>query len=251
MRRLLFVVIMLLTLAPAAGAADVDIVVSAAASLTESFNTLKTSFEQSHPGIRVVTNYGASGSLLQQLINGAPVDVFVSADQETMDKAEAGKVVDPASRVAFAENAMVLIAPSGLQSISSLADLAGPNVTRIAIGSPETVPAGRYARDALKSAGLWDSIQEKLIPGNNVKQVLTYVQRGETDAGLVFATDAKAAGDSVRTVAELSGHAPARYYAAVTASTTHKEAAAAFVAFLVSEQGQAVLAGFHFKPVRP
>ena len=145
---------------------------------------------------------------------GAPVDVFASADQETMDSAVKKSLVDPATRRDFALNDLVLITPANgtLTGPDGLADAA---VKHIAIGTPESVPAGRYAREALTSAGTWEALQSKFVFGNNVRQVLSYIQRGEADAGFVYRTDALAGGKDVRIVTAMTGHKPVCYPIAV------------------------------------
>ena len=166
-----------------------EMTVSAAASLTNAFTELKTLFEKSHVGLTVHVNFAASNPLLKQIQEGAPVDVFASADQATMDKAVASKVVNPATRKNFAQNNLVLIVPTGAQKPAKLDEL--KTYKRVAVGNPDSVPVGRYTKAALTTAKLWDALQPQLILGNSVRQVLDYVARGEVDAGFVYGTDAK------------------------------------------------------------
>ena len=149
------------------------------------------------------TNFAASNPLLKQMQEGAPVDVFASADQETMDKAQKAQLIKPESRKNFVSNTVVLIVPAQGKKFGSLAEL--KKAQRIAVGSPESVPVGRYTRDALKSAGLWETLQPSFIYGNSVRQVLDYVARGEVDAGIVYATDAKQRADKVDVCLTLTG----------------------------------------------
>lgn len=224
-----------------------EIVVSAAASLTNAFDVVKKRFEAAHPGVTVVTNYGASGALLKQMENGAPVDVFASADQKTMDEAAAKGLIIPATRRDFVKNGLVLVVPADSKlAVKAEQDLALPKVTRIALGNPETVPAGRYAQEGLALAGLWDALRPKYIFGNNVRQVLDYVVRGEVDAALVFATDARQAGTKVRVVREMQTKTAALYPVAVSAASRKPEARA-FVDFLLGAEGQSVLQSFGFR----
>ena len=134
----------------AAPAKAAEMTISGAASLTNAFTELKGLFEKQHPGLTAHVNFAASNPLLKQIQEGAPVDVFASADQATMDKAVASKVVDPATRRDFALNDLVLIVPAGGKKPADLADL--KNFKRIAVGNPDSVPAGRYAREALTTA---------------------------------------------------------------------------------------------------
>ncbi len=135
-----------------------------AASLTNAFTELAGIFEKKHPGLSVNTNYAASNPLLKQIVEGAPVDVFASADQATMDKAGEAKVVDPATRKNFAANDLVLIVPKNSQMPTYLRNL--EKFGRIAVGNHDSVPAGRYTRDALIHAGLYDKLKDKYIQGS-------------------------------------------------------------------------------------
>src|SRR5487761_2689902 len=186
-----------------------ELTISAAVSLETAFKAIGASFEQAEPQARLTFNFAASGVLLQQIERGAPVDVFATADQETMDRAAAGKLIMPASRKSFAGNRLVLVVPaSNFARVLSLTDLKRQLVKRIAIGAPASVPAGRYARDALLPAGAWDVLQPKLIYAESVRQVLDYVARGEVDAGFVYLTDAQIANGRVQVVAELATSRP-------------------------------------------
>lgn len=235
-----------LCLAPALASAA-DLTVSAAASLTDAFKVVKTAFEQANPGTTMTTNFAASGPLLRQIESGAPVDVFASADQKTMDQAAAKGLLAPGTRADFVQNALVLIQPAGAApALKGLADLTQPGVKRIAIGNPATVPAGRYAQEALTSAKLWEIVTPKLVPGESVRQTLDYVARGEADAGFVFATDAKSAGAKVRVVTEAATTTPVRYPIAVVAASKNPKAKA-FVDFVLSPAGQKILQDHGFK----
>lgn len=233
-------------LAPALAQAA-DLTVSAAASLTDAFTVIKKAFEQANPGTTVVTNFAASGPLLRQIESGAPVDVFASADEKTMDQAAAKGLIVPATRRDFVRNALVLIQPAdGKVALKSLADLTLPGVKRIALGNPETVPAGRYTKEALTNAKLWEALQPKLVPGESVRQTLDYIARGEVDAGFVFATDAKIAGAKVKLVAEAPTTTPVSYPIAVIAASKNPKAKA-FVDFVLSPAGQKILQEYGFK----
>lgn len=149
------------------------------ASLTNAFTEIKGLFEKKYPDIKVHTNFAASNPLLKQMEEGAPVDVFASADQETMDKAAAKKLVDTATRKDFALNDLVMVVPSDSKlNLTGAKDLAKPEVKRIAVGNPDSVPAGRYTKAALTTAGLWETLQPKYVFGASVRQALDYVGRG-------------------------------------------------------------------------
>jgi molybdate transport system substrate-binding protein len=238
----------------ASGAADAqqELLVSAAASLTNSFGEVEKHFEATNPGVKVIFNFGASGALLQQIDKGAPVDVFASADQKTMDQAKEKGLILAETRTDFVSNGLVLIVPKDSKlAIKDVKDLAQAQVARIALGNPEIVPAGRYTQEALTSAGLWESLKPKFIFAENVRQALDYVGRGEVDAGFVFSTDAIIAKDKVQVTATAEGHTPIRYPVAVVAGTKKRELAQRFIDFLLGSEGQRVLSRFGFgKPRR-
>jgi molybdate transport system substrate-binding protein len=221
--------------------------VSAAASLAEAFREVATRFEAGRPGVTVRLNLGASGTLLQQIAQGAPVDVFASADQETLQRAQDQRLVDADTRRNFAANALVLVEPAaGGARLQSLQDLARPVVRRIAVGKLATVPAGRYTRSVLEAAGLLGVLESRLVPADSVRQVLDYVARGEVEAGFVYRTDAAALPDRVRVVQTLSGHAPITYPVAVVSDSRHKPLARDFVQFLQGDVAQKILARHGF-----
>ncbi len=221
-----------------------EVTVSAAASLTNAFTELKGVFEKKHTGLQVNTNFAASNPLLKQIQEGAPVDAFASADQATMDKAVASKVVDPATRKNFALNDLVLIVPAGSKKPAKLDGIKA--LKRVAIGNPDSVPAGRYAKEALVSAKLWDAMQPQLILGNSVRQVLDYVARGEVDAGFVYRTDAKQLAGKVDVVMVVEGHTPVSYPIAVATTGKNAKMGQEFLNFVLSAEGQAVLAKYGF-----
>lgn len=252
-----------LCLLPLAAAAQ-PLTVSAAASLSDAFREIGARFESGRAGVTLRLNFAASGVLVQQIIHGAPVDVFASADPEAMDRGVAARVIESATRRDFAGNALVLVAPlhaapapapgpSGraqapVVPLVALADLAGPGVRRIALGKPLTVAAGRYARQALEAAGLWQPLQPRLVFADNVRQVLDYVARGEADAGFVFRTDAALMPSKVRVVLTAGGHAPVRYPAAVVAGSRQAALAREFVDFLATPAARDTLARHGFTP---
>ncbi len=242
---LVLTLVMALTLACSALAKDLTI--SAAASLTDAFTECKPLFEKANPGVTLTFNFAASGPLLKQIEQGAPVDVFASADQKTMDDAAAKNFIDVASRNNFAQNALVLAIPAGTSTVKNLASLSDAKVTKIGVGNPDTVPVGRYTKAALEKLGIWNALSPKCILAESVRQVLDYLSRGEVDAGFVYATDAIKGGDKVIVVEEIPLEKPVSYPVAVLAASKNKPEAAAFVAFLTSPEGAAVLAKYGFK----
>lgn len=242
--------ILAIPMLPSAAPAD-QLTVSAAASLADAFRSIGPLFEACRPGLTVRFNFAASGVLLQQIAQGAPVDVLASADQETMQQGIERELLDGETRQDFAGNALVLIEPA--RDGPMLADLDGlrsNRVRRIAVGKTDTVPAGRYTRQALDSAGLWSVLQPKLIQANSVRQVLDYVGRGEVDAGFVYRTDAALMPDRVRVAAPAPGHAPIRYPAAMVSDSRQKAAAREFLQFLQSAQAQDTLRRYGFTEAR-
>lgn len=242
-RLLLLVLAMALPLAAAAQ----QITVSAAASLTDAFKELGPKFEAAKPGATVRFNFAASGVLLQQIGQGAPVDVFASADQATMGRAAEQKLIDAATRRNFASNALVLIEPArDGAGVQSLQDLAGAGVRKIAVGKTATVPVGRYTRQVLEGAGLWSVLEPKFVQADSVRQVLDYVARGEVEAGFVYRTDAAVMSEKVRVAFAPTTATPVSYPVAVVADSRQKALAGDFVAFLSSDPAREVLARHGF-----
>ncbi len=224
-----------------------DLVVSAAASLTNAFRDIAPAFEAHHPGAKVQLNFGASGALLQQIAKGAPADVFASADQETMNQAEGQGLLQKGSRRNFVSNALVVVVPAGSRaSLKSLNDLLLPQYKRIAIGVPASVPVGRYTRGVLEKAGIWAPIEARMIGAQSVRQALDYVARAEVDAGFVYATDAAIMTDKVRVALAVPTDTPILYPIAAIAASANGELARKFVDFVASPPAQAVLAKYGF-----
>lgn len=244
LKTLLFFTVLLGLWFMLANAKAAEVTVSAAASLTDAFNELKRVFEKEHPDLKVNTNYAASNPLLRQILAGAPADVLATADQATMNSAADSKVIDSVSRKNFAGNELVLIVPKDGKKPAKLEDLA--QMEKIAIGNPDSVPAGRYTKAALEKAGLWDKLQDKFIQGTSVRQALEYVDRGEVDAGFVYRTDAAQKSGSVDIVMTVQGHEPVTYPIAVCHGGNNLEAGKAFVNFVLSPQGQEILAKYGF-----
>ena len=227
------------------------ITVSAAISLKDAFKEIAAEFEKGNPDTQVVFNFASSGALQMQIEQGAPVDVFASASPEQMNSLEQKGLLAQGTRQDFAGNTAVLVAQKdGLASLASFADLTLPQVRRLAIGNPSSVPAGSYAKQILSNVGLWDSVQPKIVLGENVEQVLTYVETGDVDAGIVYQTDA-ADSKRVRTIAQAppGSSKPIVYPIAVMASSKQRDRAAAFVQAVTSPvPGQAILSRYGFLP---
>ena len=232
-----------------------SITVSAAISLKNAFGEMGAAFQASRRETNIRWNYASSGTLRNQIAAGAPVDVFASAALADMTQLADQGFVQQKSIILFAANTIMLIVPaSSRNSLRSFDDLRKPRVARIAVGNPRTVPAGQYADDILRYFRLSNDVQHKLVLTENVRQVLDYVARAEVDAGIVYATDAATRSRQVRIVAAAPArsHRPVVYPIAVVKRTRHEQAARAFIAFVTSDKGTAILRkhGFHAAQVR-
>jgi molybdate transport system substrate-binding protein len=224
-----------------------ELTVSAASSLGNAFKVLGRQYETQYPGSKVAFNFGASGALLQQLVKGAPVDVFAAADQETMDLAQQQGLVKAGERRNFVQNELVVVVPANSSAPKRLADLARPQIRRVALGNPNSVPAGRYSKHALQAAQLWPAIAAKAITTQNVRQALDYVARGEVDAGFVYATDAALMKDKVKVAFGVPLAEPVSYPIAPLAASANGAEAKRFIAYVLSPAGQAILARYGFR----
>jgi len=220
-----------------------EILVSAAISLKDAFAEIGKIFE-AQMGIRVRFNLGASGLLQKQIEAGAPVDVFASAGEKQMDELQRKGLIMPETRRNLAGNAIVLVIPIGAKKPARrFEDLAHADVARVAIGNPKTVPAGQYAQEMLKNLHVWDSIEPRLVLGENVRQVLDYVERGEVDAGIVYASDVAGARGKVVIAANApkESHCPILYPIAVVKDAGNRTGGERFIDLTLSSAGQAIL----------
>lgn len=225
-----------------------NIIVSAAASLTEAFTDIEKEFEIDNPNIDVVCNFAASGTLRTQIEGGAVVDVFASAAQDQMDMLASKGLIYNDTREDFVKNSLVMIVPAGnVLGITSMQDLTKPEVDKISIGNPDTVPAGKYAKEGLTIAGIWDRVSSKTLLAENVKQALVYVERGEAEAGFVFSTDASSAeSGSIEVITSVPVTTPITYPIAVVSSTQHEEDSQLFIDFVTGEKGKSILEQYGF-----
>lgn len=231
----------------APASAGQELIVFAGAGLSNALKEVAASFEASHPGTKIVYNFAASGVLLQQMDKGAPVDVFAVADQKTMNQAQEKGLIVPASRTNFVSNRLVLIVPRDAKlPWRGLNDLAGPEVKRIAVGNPATVPVGRYTKEALERAGSWDQLSPKFIFAETTRQVLDYVRRGEVDTGFVYSTDVVIARGKVRVIQTVTEHSPIIFPIAVIASSDKQALAQSFLDFVMSPAAQEIFSKFGF-----
>ncbi|CAK7032338.1 MAG: Molybdate-binding protein ModA [Saezia sanguinis] len=222
-----------------------ELIVSAAASLSNAFKDVGEAFEKQNPGVKVTFNFAASGVLLRQIEQGAPVDVFASADQATMDRAK--DLIADSTRFDFARNTLVLIVPAGAtQQPAKLEDLKESAYRTIAVGTPSSVPAGNYTQQVMQKEQLWSVLEPKFVFGENVRQVLQYVSRKEADAGFVYGTDAALSANEVTVALVVPTESAITYPMAQIKASDKPELAGKFMQFVVSEDGQKILARYGF-----
>lgn len=225
-----------------------DLTVSAAVSLREAFDEIGA-LHKSKTGQTVSFNFGSSGALQQQIETGAPVDVFASAGAKQMDELAKKDLIELASRYNFARNTLILIAPVDSKfKITAFDDLSKTEIQKIAVGNSQTVPAGQYTAELFEKMNLKKTVQAKLIFAEDVRQVLDYVVRGETDAGIVYTTDAHSVKKEIRVVAVASenAHAPILYPIAIVKDSQQKQSAQDFINLVLSDEGKAILQKFEF-----
>lgn len=250
MRTKIVVELAALWFVPAALSAEgPSLTVSAASSLRMAMEEIQRAFAVQNPSARIVFNFGASGALRQQIEQGAPVDVFLPAASRQMDDLAAQGLLAPGTRRNLLVNEVVLIAPIGREQPRDFAGLASRELRFVVLGDPASVPAGEYGQQVLQSLGLWERVAPRLVLAKDVRQVLTYVQAGNADAGIVYASDASGA-ELVRVVATAPNgtHRPILYPVAVLAGTREPALAREFVAFLSSRAAESVFRKFGFLP---
>jgi molybdate transport system substrate-binding protein len=229
----------------------ITLTVSAAASLKDAIAENEAVYKQGHANIEFANNFGSSGILASQVAEGAPVDVILSAATKPMDELEQKGLLAAGTRRNLLHNSLVLIAPrdSQLRDFQGLTDR---SVRVIALGDPASVPAGQYGRQTLVSLGIWGRLNAKFVLGKDVRQVLTYVETGDADAGMVYATDAlNSANVRVVAIAPETSHEPIVYPAAVVKGGHSEDAARRFVENLASPAAQAIFKKHGFTIAAP
>jgi len=229
----------------------IELTISAAASLNEVLTEIESLYEEEHPHINLLINFGGSGSLQQQIIQGAPVDLFFSAAEDKYDELLERDLIDSTYSSDLLGNELVLVTPrNSAVEITGIPDLASNEINTIAIGTPETVPAGQYAKQTLQQLQLWDKLSTKLIPSKDVRQVLSYVETGNVDAGIVYHTDALLS-DKVKLIATVdqSLHDPIILPVGIIQRTNHKEEAITFYKYLHSEIATEIYKKYGFRLV--
>ncbi len=235
----------------------VKLVVSAAASTKDALREIQLQYRKKHENVDIAFNFGSSGALQKQIENGAPVDVFLSAARKNVDELAAQNLVEKNTIRVVVGNRLVLIVPSAnapqnAQSstryvVRSFKDLARDDVKTVAIGAPQGVPAGKYAQQVLTKLGIWQKVLPKAVQGKDVRAVLTQVEMGNVDAGIVYQSDA-ATSRQVRViaVAPSSFHTPIQYAAAVVKNSRNAVEAQRFAQFLSGATAHTIWKKFRF-----
>ena len=230
----------------------VELIVFAAASMTETMNTLKETYQQAHPNVTITYNFDSSGTLLKQLKEGADCDLFLSAAQKQMNALQDEDLINTGTRVDLLENKVVLAVPEGNPAdIQSFEDIGTDPCKRIALGN-EDVPVGSYSVEILTNLGILNELESgnKITYGSNVKEVTTQVKEAAADCGIVYATDAFSAGLETVDQATAEECSPVIYPAALTASTEHADEAQAFLDYLTTDDAAAIFASVGFAMVK-
>jgi len=220
----------------------VTLMVSAAVSLTDALEEIKVLYEKNR-NIELTFNLGGSGSLAQQIQQGAPVDVFISANQQWLDTLQDEDMIINHTRKDITGNKLVLIAGKTSEiNYDSIESITVAEIDQIAIGNPESVPAGKYTEQVLKHYNLWDELKSKVVLGKDVRQVLTYVETGNVNIGFVYESDALSSNDiNILATATKDSHDPIIYPGAVLKDTKHKKEATDFMTFMSTDEVQKIL----------
>ncbi len=218
-------------------AQQVELTISAAASMTDALQEIQKAYEAEHANVKLNFNFGASGALQQQIEQGAPADLFLSAAVKNMKALEDKQLIDSSHEKDLLANELVAVVNAKEPAqVSGMEDLKGIGLKKIAIGIPESVPAGNYAKEALTNANLWDTLQPKLVQAKDVRQVLQYVETGNADAGFVYKTDALTS-DQVKVVftVDPSAYTPIVYPVGIVKATKHSQEAVDFYEYLQTD----------------
>lgn len=231
--------------------AHTTLTLSVAASLKDAVTEAEAAYAQGHADVDFRNNFGSSGTLAGQIEEGAPVDVFLSASAKQMNELETKGLIEAGTRHNLLRNSLVLIAPRD-SNLRDFQGLVNPSIRLIALGDPASVPVGQYGKQTLTALKLMDKLKTKLVLGKDVRQVLTYVETGNADAGIVYGTDALISG-KVRVVATApeSTHNPIIYPVAVVKGGHSEEAARKFVDYLGSPAALAIFQKYGFTIAEP
>lgn len=228
----------------------VELNISAAASLQEAMAELEKEFKNINPDVKLTVNLGSSGSLMQQIQEGAPCDLFISAGAKQMDALVEDGTVEKDAVKTLLTNDLVLVAAKG-EKVDSLDALKTDDVEKIAIGDPESVPAGKYAKEVLDNTKLYDNVKDKLVLAKDVKEVLSWVQKGNADVGFVYLSDATGVDDvDVVLTTDDDSHSEIAYPVAVLKDSKQAKVAQQFEDFLLSDTAQNILEKHGFNKVK-
>jgi len=249
--RILLSSIIALSASTFAATPKTEIIVSAAASLTETMNELIEMYKKVKPDVTITPTYGSSGSLQQQIEQGAPVDIFISASPKQVDALAKQGLILKDMRKNIVENKVVLIVPKSTKGITQFEDAATDKIKQIALGEPSSVPVGQYSEEIFTALGILDKVKPKAVYAKDVRQVLTYVEMGEVDAGIVYATDAAISKKvTVIATAPEGTHKPVIYPAAVVKTSAQPQVAKAFLTWLSSAEASKVFVRYGFTVVQ-
>ena len=226
---------------------SVELTISAAASLKDAMEVIQNTYQEEHPEVTLKFNFGGSGSLQQQISQGAPVDLFFSAAEDKFDVLVEDDIIAKEDGVDLLGNSLVLVVPKENQSIKGFEDLAKAEIDKISIGTPETVPAGKYAKESLEKTDLWKDVESKVVYAKDVRQVLSYVETGNVAAGIVYRTDALVS-DKVNIVAtaDPETHTPIIYPVGIIKDSKNYEEAKEFYSYLQSDDALKVFQEYGF-----
>ena len=227
-----------------------EITISAAASLQDALTSIKTSFEKEHPNVKIIYNFGASGALEQQISQGAPVDLFFSAAEDKFQRLVQEGLIEKKKRTDLLGNELVLIIPKDSnKKIQTFGDLTKAN--KIAIGTPESVPAGQYGKETLGNLNILSAVEGKIVYAKDVRQVLTYVETENVDAGIVYKTDALTSPKvKIAATAEEKTHDPIIYPVGVLENSSHPKEAALFYDYLQNQKSKKIFEKYGFKGLK-
>ncbi|MGG1519693.1 molybdate ABC transporter substrate-binding protein [Paenibacillus oryzisoli] len=227
---------------------QVELTISAAASLTDAMKEIAANYEKQHANIKLNFNFGASGALQQQIEQGAPADLFFSAAAKNMKDLVDKGLIDTAQQKSLLLNELVLVVPAdGKVAATKVEDLTADNIKHVAVGEPQTVPAGTYAKEALTNAKLWDTLQNKIVQGKDVRQVLTYVESGNAEAGFVYKTDALTSKQvKIAGTIDPKTYKAVEYPAGIVKATKHGKETGDFYTYLQSKEALDVFVKFGF-----
>lgn len=229
-------------------AKKVEITVSAAASLTDTLQEIQKLYEKQHPDVKIYFNFGASGALQQQIEQGAPVDLFISASEQYMKKLMDKDIISEDQQTNLLTNELTVITAVNKDiTIQDATDLLRAEVQKIAIGIPDSVPAGKYAQEALKHAGVWEQLQPKVVQAKDVRQVLQYVETGNVDAGIVYKTDALSSNQvKIAYTVDSSAYSLIEYPMGIISSTANRQEVTDLYTYFQSEEALSIFEKYGF-----